>query len=109
MGQKNVTLSLDKDTYEKYKEFANEYVFKYYTYHLYEAEMYDELINLIEGKEASPVKILLMPTAHFLINYIFRLGVLDGVQGFLFAVIMSFHSFLAWSKLFLLRRSIEIK
>ena len=46
-----------------------------------------------------------MPPAHFLKNYIFRLGFLDGLQGFLIAYIMSFHSFLAWSKMFLVKKN----
>ena len=61
--------------------------------------------NLKEGKKPSAVKICLMPQAHFLRNYIFRLGFLDGLRGFLGAYIMSFHSFLAWSKMFLVKKN----
>lgn len=46
--------------------------------------------------------IVLCPLAKFKLNYFFRLGFLDGVQGLLIAVIMSMHSFLARAKLWLL-------
>lgn len=42
------------------------------------------------------------PLAKFFQNFIFRLGFLDGMPGFLLALLMSFHSFLVRSKLFLL-------
>jgi len=43
------------------------------------------------------------PLAKFLLNYFFRAGFLDESQGFIFAVLMSFHSFLVRGKLYLLR------
>lgn len=49
-------------------------------------------------------EILLYPKAKFLFNYIFRGGFLDGLQGLVFALMMSFHSFLVRSKLWLLRQ-----
>jgi len=42
------------------------------------------------------------PPAKFFQNYILRLGFLDGMPGFTMAILMSFHSFLVRSKLFLL-------
>lgn len=42
------------------------------------------------------------PEAKFIQNYIFRVGFLDGLAGFVFAVLMSFHSFLVRGKLYLL-------
>lgn len=42
------------------------------------------------------------PLAKFIQNYFFRLGFLDGNPGFVFAVLMSFHSFLVRGKLYLL-------
>lgn len=44
----------------------------------------------------------LKPFLKFIQNYFFRLGVLDGVFGFVFAVLMSLHSFLVRGKLYLL-------
>lgn len=41
------------------------------------------------------------PPAKFLLNFFIRLGFLDGVRGFIFAVLMSFHSFLVRGKQFL--------
>ena len=55
--------------------------------------------NLEEGKKSSLIKITVWPCGKFFYNYVLRLGFLDGVQGFVFALMMSFHSFLAWSKL----------
>lgn len=59
--------------------------------------------NLREGKESNLVKIVLYPPIKFVYNYIIRLGFLDGTEGFLMAAMMSFHSFLAWSKLWLIQ------
>jgi len=58
-------------------------------------EFYDEgkRLNLIEW---------LKPPAKFLQNYFLRLGFLEGTQGFVFAVLMSLHSFLVRGKLYLL-------
>ena len=46
----------------------------------------------------------LKPLAKFIHNFVFRLGFLDGVAGFVFAVLMSLHSFLVRGKLYLLWR-----
>lgn len=45
--------------------------------------------------------ILLYPLGKFISNYIFKMGVMDGMHGLVFAIIMSFHSFLVRSKLWL--------
>jgi glycosyltransferase involved in cell wall biosynthesis len=55
--------------------------------------------NSEEGKKSSLIKIIAWPCGKFVYNYILRLGFLDGMQGLVFALMMSFHSFLAWSKL----------
>lgn len=44
------------------------------------------------------------PGAKFVQNYFFRLGFLDGTAGFVFAVLMSLHSFLVRGKLYLIWR-----
>lgn len=46
--------------------------------------------------------IVLYPVGKFLLNFFLRCGFLDGMQGFVFAVLMSFHSFLVRGKLWLL-------
>jgi glycosyltransferase involved in cell wall biosynthesis len=53
-----------------------------------------------ENKKSSTIKITLWPILKFIQNYILRLGFLDGTHGFVHAVIMSFHSFLGWSNLY---------
>lgn len=45
-----------------------------------------------EGKPFSLVMLLLKPAAKFLQNYVFRLGFLDGLPGFVVAFMMSFQS-----------------
>lgn len=55
--------------------------------------------NSEEGKKSSLIKIIVWPCGKFVYNYVLRLGFLDGMQGLVFALMMSFHSFLAWSKL----------
>lgn len=57
--------------------------------------------NKKEGKKANIFKILIYPKLKFIDNWILKLGFLDGVQGLLVAFLMSFHSYLAWSKLWL--------
>jgi glycosyltransferase involved in cell wall biosynthesis len=57
-----------------------------------------------EGKRTGIVKILLLPTGKFKLNYIIKKGFRDGTHGFVFAVMMSFHSFLSWSKLWLTQK-----
>ncbi|MBI1864027.1 glycosyltransferase family 2 protein [Candidatus Woesebacteria bacterium] len=54
-----------------------------------------------EGKQVSLLKIIIWPVGKFAYNYIFRLGFLDGLEGFIVAIIMSFHSFLAWTRLWI--------
>lgn len=60
--------------------------------------------NYKEGKRSSWVKILFWPRAHGFKNWVLKLGFLDGTEGFVFALIMSFHSFLSWSKLWIKER-----
>ncbi|MAG59677.1 hypothetical protein CMO96_02715 [Candidatus Woesebacteria bacterium] len=58
-----------------------------------------------EGEKASFLKVIVWPLAKFFRNWIVKLGFLDGTQGFLVAILMSFHSFLSWSKLWLMQKS----
>lgn len=56
-------------------------------------ELYDN------GKKVNAFSIIAYPKAKFLLNYIFKLGFLDGEKGFMLAMLMSFHSFLVRAKL----------
>jgi len=60
--------------------------------------------NEKEGKRSSILKIIFWPPLKFIQNYFFKMGFRDGTQGFMIAAVMSFHSYLAWSKLYLLQR-----
>lgn len=48
--------------------------------------------------------ILLYPKIKFLNNYLLKLGFMDGIQGLIFALMMSFHSFLVRGKLWMLNQ-----
>lgn len=48
------------------------------------------------------VSIILYPKAKFFKNYFLKMGFLDGIEGFVHALLMSFHSFLVRGKLWLL-------
>ncbi|MDO8621281.1 MAG: glycosyltransferase family 2 protein [Candidatus Levybacteria bacterium] len=56
------------------------------------------------GIKTSWLSIILYPKAKFILNYFLRLGFLDGIQGLIVAIFMSFHSFLVRSKLWKLRQ-----
>lgn len=47
------------------------------------------------------LSILIYPLGKFLVDYFIKRGFMDGVHGLIFALIMSFHSFLVRSKLWL--------
>ncbi|MBI3577691.1 glycosyltransferase family 2 protein [Candidatus Gottesmanbacteria bacterium] len=53
-----------------------------------------------QGVKASWTSVLAYPKAKFLVNYIWRLGFLDGTAGAIMALMMSFHSFLTRAKLY---------
>lgn len=56
---------------------------------------------LEQGGSANFVSIILYPAGKFLQNYFLRRGYKDGLPGFMYAMIMSFHSFLVRGKLYL--------
>lgn len=55
-----------------------------------------------QGMRSSLLKIAAYPIAKFVSNYFLLLGFLDGVPGIIMAIMMSFHSYLTWTKLYLL-------
>lgn len=57
--------------------------------------------NMEEKKQSTIFKIIFWPFFKFIKNWIILLGFLDGSRGFIVALIMSIHSFLSWSKLWL--------
>lgn len=72
---------------------------------LHEINFYTDLRawELYEKKVKSTwFTIILYPKGKFLVNFIFKLGFLDGLPGFVFAIFMSLHSFLVRAKLWLL-------
>lgn len=56
-----------------------------------------------ENVKSNIAKIIIWPVGKFKYGWILKLGFLDGTQGFVVAAMMSLHSFLAWSKLWLLQ------
>lgn len=61
-----------------------------------------------EGERTNYLKIILKPKLKFLLNYIWRLGFLDGTEGFVMAIMMSFHSFLSQGKLWQIQQEKKI-
>lgn len=53
-------------------------------------------------QKSSLFHIIFFPPIKFFHNYLFKLGFLDGVPGTIMGIMMSWHSFLTWTKLFLL-------
>ncbi|PIR99152.1 hypothetical protein COT87_00965 [Candidatus Collierbacteria bacterium CG10_big_fil_rev_8_21_14_0_10_44_9] len=62
----------------------------------------DAQYRYIQGIKSSLWKIAIYPIAKFKWNYLFKLGFLDGTPGIIMAMMMSFHSYLTWTKLYLL-------
>lgn len=62
------------------------------------------LENYRSGKKSSILLIIFAPVFKFFQNYFFRLGFLDGTHGIVAALMLSFHSFLAWSNLWILQK-----
>lgn len=54
-----------------------------------------------KGVSASFLSIIVYTKGKFILNYILKLGFLDGLPGFVVAILMSFHSFMVRSKLWL--------
>jgi glycosyltransferase involved in cell wall biosynthesis len=52
-----------------------------------------------KGEKSSMFKVIAYPKAKFIQNYFIKLGFLDGLEGLVQAIIMSFHSFLVRAKL----------
>ncbi|MBI4058683.1 glycosyltransferase family 2 protein [Candidatus Microgenomates bacterium] len=57
-----------------------------------------------DGEYSNLLHILLWPKLKFFKNWILRAGFLDGTAGFVLTVMMSWHSFFAWSKLWIMGR-----
>lgn len=53
-----------------------------------------------EGKNASILKVITFPLAKFANNYFWQGGILDGMPGLITALMMSWHSFFGWAKLY---------
>lgn len=62
----------------------------------------DANYRLEHGIKSSILKIAIYPIAKFKYNYLLRQGFRDGIPGLIMAMMMSFHSYLTWTKLYLL-------
>lgn len=56
-------------------------------------------------KKISSLDLISYPVGKFILNYFAKKGFKDGIPGLLYAMLMSFHSFLVRGKLYLLRNS----
>lgn len=64
----------------------------------------DSQVFLKQGVRSNFLKIIFYPTGKFFLNYMIRLGFLDGMPGLIMALMMSFHSFLTRAKLYQLQK-----
>jgi len=55
--------------------------------------------NIKEGKKANFLKIFLYPSLKFFENFFLKKGFKKGAKGFVYSMLASFHSFLAWIKI----------
>lgn len=53
-----------------------------------------------QGRQTNLFEIIFYPPGKFFLNYFLKLGLLDGAPGFVYAFMMSFHSFLVRAKLY---------
>ncbi|MDO8658903.1 MAG: hypothetical protein Q7K55_09255, partial [Candidatus Levybacteria bacterium] len=53
----------------------------------------------LKDKKTNFLEIILYPIGKFLLNYFIKRGFMDGIAGLIFAITMSFHSFLVRGKL----------
>jgi len=74
-----------------------EFVAKINIYSQLEAEY-----RFVSKKRSSLLRIALYPLAKWFYNYVLLLGFLDGTRGLIHSVMMSWHSYLTWTKLYLL-------
>jgi glycosyltransferase involved in cell wall biosynthesis len=84
---------LDHYPHETVEEFLKE--INFYT-DLRAAELFERKVKAYWW---SPI---IYPKAKFFLNYFLRRGFLDGLPGFIFAMLMSFHSFMVRAKLWLM-------
>jgi len=86
------------------KHFINHYPHQSLKEFLKEINLYsslraDELF--CQGKKSNILTIIFYPFSKFILNYFLKLGFLDGSAGFVYAFMMSFHSFLVRTKLYM--------
>jgi glycosyltransferase involved in cell wall biosynthesis len=88
----------------KLKNFINHYPHPTIKEFLQEINFYSSLRanELFEqGKKTNILEIIFYPLFKFILNYFIYLGFLDGPPGFVYAFMMSFHSFLVRGKLYI--------
>ncbi|MCR4329945.1 MAG: glycosyltransferase family 2 protein [Candidatus Roizmanbacteria bacterium] len=55
---------------------------------------------LAQGKKVGTLELVALPLSKFIYTYFLKLGFLDGVAGFIYSFMMSFHSFLTRAKVY---------
>ncbi|OGG12599.1 hypothetical protein A3D77_04650 [Candidatus Gottesmanbacteria bacterium RIFCSPHIGHO2_02_FULL_39_11] len=88
----NFSNPLFHHSHESVEEFLEK--INYYS----DISSYEKIQN---GIKVSKVNIIFYPAGKFVQNYLFRRGFLDGIQGLILALMMSFHSFLVRSKTYI--------
>lgn len=62
------------------------------------------LENRVEGKRSSLLSIIFKPIGKFIVSFFLQKGYKDGIRGFIISSVMSYHSFLAWSRLWIIQK-----
>jgi len=96
----------------KLKNFINHYPHPNIKDFLEEVNFYsslraDEFFQ--QGKKTNILEIIFYPFFKFILNYFIFFGFLDGAVGFVYAFMMSFHSFLVRGKLFIKQYNRNLK
>jgi len=92
----------DKRKYARFKNCIFHYPHQTISEFLKEINLYTTIRaeELYEDNSKISIKqIIFYPKAKFILNYFLKLGFLDGIEGLIFAILMSFHSFLVRAKL----------
>jgi glycosyltransferase involved in cell wall biosynthesis len=90
---------LKGDILHSSKDSVDQHVASINRYTTLTAKVYFE-----QGKKGALFKMLFSPGFTFLVNYVFRLGFLDGYAGFIIARLSAKEAFLKYSKLLLMQR-----
>ena len=83
--------------------YPHQSVSEYFAHINFQTDLH-ALANFKAAKRANLAIILFFPFVKFVNGFVLKLGFLDGARGFVSEMLSCIHSYLAWSKLWLLQR-----